>query len=47
MKDKNGEIVRHLKITEVALVLYTIVVNDYQRDQRVLYAFVPNKSLGQ
>ena len=32
MKDKNGEIVRHLEITEVVLVLYTIVVNDYQRD---------------
>ena len=43
-KDKNGEKVPHLEITEVVLVDCNIVNNDYQQDLRVLYAFVPNKS---
>ena len=42
-KDKNGENVPHLEITEVILVHYNIVNNDYQQDSRVLYTFVPNK----
>ena len=46
-KDKNGENVPHLEITEVILVNYNIVKNDYQQDSRVLYTFVPNKSFGQ
>ena len=46
-KDKNGENVPHLEITEVILVNYNIVKNDYQQDSRVLYRFVPNKSFGQ
>ena len=45
-KDKNGENVPHLEITEVALVHCNIVNNDYQDDSRVLYTFVPNKSFG-
>ena len=45
-KDKNGENVLHLEITEVVLVHCDIVNNDYQQDSRVLYAFVPNKSFG-
>ena len=45
-KDKNGENVPHLEITEVVLVHCDIVNNDYQQDSRVLYAFVPNKSFG-
>ena len=36
----------HLEITEVVLVHCDIVNNDYQRDSRVLYTFVPNKPLG-
>ena len=36
-KDKNGENVPHLKITEVMLVHFNIVSNDYQQDSRVLY----------
>ena len=44
-KDKNGENVPHLEINEVVLVNCNIVNNDYQQDSRVLYAFVPNKSL--
>ena len=42
-KDKNGENVPHLKITEVVIVHCDIVNNDYQQDSRVLYTFVPNK----
>ena len=45
-KDKNGENVLHLEITEVVLVHCDIVNNDYQHDSRVLYTFVPNKSFG-
>ena len=45
-KDKNGENVPHLEITEVVLVHCDIVNNDYQQDSRVLYMFVPNKSFG-
>ena len=43
-KDKNGENVPYLEITEVVLVHCNMVNNDYQHDSRVLYTFVPNKS---
>ena len=43
-KDKNGENVPHLEITEVVLVHCNIASNDYQQDSRVLYTFVPNKA---
>ena len=46
-KDKNGENVPHLEITEVVLVHCNIVNNDYQHDSRVLYTFIPDKSFGQ
>ena len=45
-KDKNGENVPHLEITEVVLVHCNIVSNDYQQGSRVLYTFVPNKPFG-
>ena len=45
-KDKNGENVPHLEITEVVLVHFNIVNNDYQQDSRVLYTFIPNKPFG-
>ena len=45
-KDKNGENVPHLEITEVVLVHCDIVNNDYQQDSRVLYTFVSNKPFG-
>ena len=45
-KDKNGENVPHLVIAEVILLHCNIVNNDYQRDSRVLYTFVPNKPFG-
>ena len=44
-KDKNGENVPHLEITEVVLVHCNIANNDYQQDSRVLHTFVPNKPL--
>ena len=45
-KDKNGENVPHLEITEVVLVHCNIVNNYYQQDSRVLYTSVPNKPFG-
>ena len=45
-KEKNGENVPHLEITEVLLVHCNIVNNDYQQDSRVLYTFVPIKPFG-
>ena len=42
-KDKNGENVPHLKITEVHCNIFN---NDYQQDSRVLYLFVPSKPFG-
>ena len=45
-KDKNGENVPHLRITEVVLVHCNIVNNDYQQDSGVLYASVSNKPFG-
>ena len=43
-EDKKGKNVPHLEITEVVLVLFIIVNNDYQQDSRVLHILVPNKS---
>ena len=45
-KNKNGEDVPHIEITEVVLVHCNLVNNDYQQDSRVLYTFVPNKPFG-
>ena len=45
-KDKNGENLLHLEITEVVLVHCNIANNDYQQDSRVLCTFVPNKPFG-
>ena len=45
-KDKNGENVPHLEVTEEVLVHFDIVNNDYQQDSRVLYTFAPNKPFG-
>ena len=46
LKDKSGENVPHLEITEVILIHCNIFNNDYQQDSRVLYTFVPNKRFG-
>ena len=45
-KDKNGENVPHIEITEVVLVYCNIVNKDYQQVSRVLYTFVPSKPFG-
>ena len=42
-KNKNGENVPHLQMTEVVLVHCNIFNNDYQHDSSILYMFVPNK----
>ena len=39
-KDKYGENVPHLEITDVVLVHCNIVNNDYQQDSRVFYTFL-------
>ena len=44
-KDKNGENMPYLEIAEVVLIHCNISNNDYQQLSRVLYTFVPNKSL--
>ena len=46
-KDKNGEDVPLLEITEVVLIHCNIIYNIYQQDSSVLYTFVPNKSFRQ
>ena len=45
-EDKSGENIPHLEILDVVLVHCNIVNNEYQRDSRFLYTFVPNKSFG-
>ena len=44
--EKNGKNVPHLDTTEVVLVHFNIVNNDYQQDSRVLNIFVTNKLFG-
>ena len=41
-KDKNGENVPRLEITEVVLAHCNIANNNYQQNSRVLYPFVHN-----
>ena len=45
-KNENRENMPHLEITEVVIIHYNFVNNEYQHDLRVLYIFVPNKSFG-
>ena len=42
-KDKNGENVPHLEITEVALVHCNFANSNYQQNSRVLYTYGRNK----
>ena len=46
-KNKNGENVPHLEITEVVLKHCNVVNNSYEQNSRVLYTLVPNQSFGQ
>ena len=45
-EDNNGEVVPHLEIVELVLFHCNLVNNDYQKDSRILYTFVPNKPFG-
>ena len=45
-KDKDGENVPHLEVTEVVLVHYDIANNDYQQHSRALYMFFTNNPFG-
>ena len=47
IKNENSENLPHLEITGVVLVHCNIVNSDVQYNSRVLYTFVPNKSLVQ
>ena len=44
-KDGRGENIPHLEMTEGVLI-HCNIINDYQQDPRILYIFVPNKSVG-
>ena len=46
-KNKNGENVPNLEITEVVLVPSNIANNNYEQNSRVLHTFFPDKSFGQ
>ena len=46
-KDEYDKNVPCLEITEVVLIHCNIVNNDCQKDSRVFYTFVPNKSFCQ
>ena len=46
-RDENDKNVPYLEVTEVVLVHWNIVNNDYQQDSRVLYTVLSNKSFGQ
>ena len=45
-QNENSENVPNLEITKVVLEDCNIVNNNYQRNSRVLYTFVPNKTFG-
>ena len=45
--EKTGENATHSEITELVLIHYNIVNSYYQHDSRVLYTFIPIKSIGQ
>ena len=43
--EKSHENVPHLEFNELVLIHCNIVDNSYQQNSRILYTFVPNKSL--
>ena len=47
IKNKNGENVPHLEITEIVLVHCDVVSNYYQRESSVFYTFGPNEYFDQ
>ena len=45
-KDKKGKSVPKLEIVELVLVHCNLVNNDYQKNSRIFFTFVPNKAFG-
>ena len=45
-KEKGDEDVPHLEIVELVLIHCNFVNNNYQKNSRILYTFVPNKPFG-
>ena len=45
-KNENGKNISNFEITELLFVQY-IINNNYQRNSRVLYTYIPNESFGQ
>ena len=46
-ENENDENVPNLEIAEIVLIHCNIIDNNYQRNSRVLYTFVPNKLFSQ
>ena len=46
-KNENSKNVPHLEITKVVLINRNIFNNDYQKNSRVFFIFVPNEWFGQ
>ena len=46
-KEKNGENIPYLEITEVILTYCNVVNSSYQQNSRYLYPFISSKSFGQ
>ena len=44
-KDKNGEQIPHLEVVEL-IIVHCNIINNFQRDSRILYTFVQNEPLG-
>ena len=44
--DENGENMSYIEITEVVLIHFKIVDNNYLQESRVLYTFIPSGSFG-
>ena len=45
-KDKDSENVPYVEITDVVLIHFNVVNNNYQQKSTVLHTFAPNKSFG-
>ena len=46
-KDKDGELVPKIEHVEYILVHCNLVKNNYQKNSKLLYSFVPNKTFGE
>ena len=46
-KFENGENLPYLEISELLLIQFNVVNNNYQQNSKILYTFVHNKSFGE